>query len=62
VDTLYLLASERSEGKRLQFRGKSVKVENLDTFDFSKVKIGLFSAGGDLSADARTRRRRRDAW
>lgn len=51
VDTLYLLASERSEGKRLQFRGKSVKVERLDAFDFSKVKIGLFSAGGDLSAD-----------
>jgi aspartate-semialdehyde dehydrogenase len=51
VANLHLLASERSEGKRLQFRGKSVKVERLDQFDFSKVQIGLFSAGGALSAD-----------
>jgi aspartate-semialdehyde dehydrogenase len=51
VGNLHLLASERSEGKRLQFRGKSVKVERLDQFDFSKVQIGLFSAGGDLSAE-----------
>lgn len=51
VRNLYLLASERSAGKRLQFRDKSVKVENLADFDFSKVQIGLFSAGGSLSAE-----------
>ncbi len=51
VRNLYLLASERSAGKRLQFAGKSVSVENLATFDFSKVQIGFFSAGGSISAD-----------
>jgi aspartate-semialdehyde dehydrogenase len=51
VDRLHLLASERSVGKRLQFRGKSVKVELLDDFDFSDVQIGLFSAGGNRSAE-----------
>ncbi|MEQ8486882.1 MAG: aspartate-semialdehyde dehydrogenase [Pseudomonadales bacterium] len=51
VENLYLLASERSEGKRLQFRGKSVKVQRLDQFDFSQAQIGLFSAGGALSAE-----------
>ena len=51
VRKLYLLASERSEGKRLQFRGKSVSVQNLETFDFSQVQIGLFSAGGAISAE-----------
>ncbi|HAL42018.1 MAG TPA: aspartate-semialdehyde dehydrogenase [Gammaproteobacteria bacterium] len=51
VAELALLASERSEGKRIQFRGKSVKVQRLDTFDFSNTQIGLFSAGGDLSAE-----------
>lgn len=51
VAELALLASERSEGKRIQFRGKSVKVQRLDTFDFSNTRIGLFSAGGDLSAE-----------
>ena len=50
VEKLYLLASERSAGKRLQFRGKSVMVQRLDEFDFSQVQIGLFSAGGELSA------------
>ena len=51
VAELALLASERSEGKRIQFRGKSVKVQRLDTFDFSNTQVGLFSAGGDLSAE-----------
>ena len=51
VDQLFLLASERSEGKRLQFRGKSVRVRRLDQFDFSAAQIGLFSAGGALSAE-----------
>ena len=51
VRTLHLLASERSEGKRIQFRGSSVMVRRLDQFDFAQVQIGLFSAGGDLSAE-----------
>ena len=51
VAELALLASERSEGKRLQFRGKSVRVQRLDRFDFSDTAIALFSAGGALSAD-----------
>jgi aspartate-semialdehyde dehydrogenase len=50
LDTLYLLASERSEGKRVRYRGTSLMVERLDAFDFSKAQIGLFSAGGALSA------------
>lgn len=51
VGTLYPLASERSAGKTIQFKGKNVRVENLADFDFSKVKIGLFSAGGSISAE-----------
>ena len=48
---LYLLASERSAGKRLQFRGKAHIVEKLDTFDFKQADIALFSAGGSISAE-----------
>ena len=51
VERLFLLASERSEGKRYRFRGKSVAVERLDTFDFEQARIGLFSAGGAVSAE-----------
>ncbi|VAW89770.1 Aspartate-semialdehyde dehydrogenase [hydrothermal vent metagenome] len=50
VDTLYPLASSRSAGKRVEFHGKHIRVEDLDAFDFSKVQIALFSAGGDISA------------
>ncbi|HIG40515.1 MAG: aspartate-semialdehyde dehydrogenase [bacterium] len=49
VKKLSLLASERSAGSRLQFVGKSIMVENLDTFDFSDTYIALFSAGGSVS-------------
>lgn len=51
VRNLYPLASERSAGKRIEFRGKHVMVQNLADFDFSQVQIGLFSAGGSISAE-----------
>lgn len=49
VNNVYPLASSRSAGKRVEFKGKYLKVEDLDTFDFSKVQIGLFSAGASVS-------------
>jgi aspartate-semialdehyde dehydrogenase len=51
VRQLFLLASERSAGTRLQFKGKSHMVQKLDEFDFSQAQIGLFSAGGSISAE-----------
>lgn len=51
VGNLYPLASSRSAGGSIQFNGKSVKIGNLADFDFSKVQIGLFSAGGSVSAE-----------
>ena len=51
VNNVYALASERSAGKRIEFGDKHLTVENLADFDFSKVQIGLFSAGGSISAE-----------
>lgn len=51
VGRLYPLASSRSAGKTLVFKGKSHRIEDLAEFDFSKVQIGLFSAGGSISAE-----------
>jgi len=51
VRNLYPLASERSVGKTINFQGKALAVENLAEFDFSRVEIGLFSAGGSISAE-----------
>lgn len=51
VDQLFPLASERSAGSTVMFRNKPVMVQNLAEFDFSQVQIGLFSAGGSVSAE-----------
>ena len=51
VNNLYLLASERSAGTTLSFKGKRITVQNLAEFDFSQADIGLFSAGGSISAE-----------
>lgn len=51
VGQLFPLASERSAGTKVMFRGKPVTVQNLADFDFSQVQIGLFSAGGSISAE-----------
>ncbi|MEL6215591.1 MAG: aspartate-semialdehyde dehydrogenase, partial [Pseudomonadota bacterium] len=47
---VHALASERSVGKRVSYGDRTLKVSDLATFDFSKVSIALFSAGGSVSA------------
>jgi len=49
IDNLYLLASSRSAGSKINFLGNEHEVLNLETFDFSKAKITFFSAGGKIS-------------
>ncbi len=51
VGNVYALASERSVGKTVEFGNRQLTVENLADFDFSRVAIGLFSAGGAVSAE-----------
>ena len=50
VGELRLLASERSVGQFLPFQGRQVKVEVLKEDSFKDIDIGLFSAGGSVSA------------
>lgn len=49
VGKVYALASERSAGSTVQFGNKSLMVEDLAKFDFSKVQVGLFSPGASVS-------------
>ena len=49
IDNLYLVASSKSLGKNIKFRGKGYEVVDLDNFDFSKAKITFFAAGGNIS-------------
>ena len=49
IDNLYLLASSKSVGVKIKFKGKEYKVDDLNNFDFSKAKIIFFAAGGKIS-------------
>ncbi len=51
VNEVYALASRRSAGSPVQFGERTLRVEDLATFDFRKAQIGLFSAGGEISAE-----------
>lgn len=51
VRNLRALASERSEGKMLEFAGESLKVERLTTSSFEGIEIALFSAGASVSRE-----------
>jgi len=50
VAQLFPLASSRSAGGFVTFKGKQIEVLDADTFDWSEAQIGLFSAGGSVSA------------
>ncbi len=51
VERLVPLASSRSAGSRVTFRGKQILVQDLDTFDFAGIDIALFSAGASVSRE-----------
>ncbi len=51
VGHVHALASERSVGKKVEFGNRELSVSDLAGFDFSTVQIGLFSAGGSISAE-----------
>jgi aspartate-semialdehyde dehydrogenase len=51
ADKVSALASRRSLGTEVSFGEKTLKCENLETFDFSSVDICLMSAGGDVARE-----------
>jgi len=46
---LYLIASDKSIGKKITFKNKTYSIVGLKDFDFSKVKIAFFSAGSAVA-------------
>src|SRR5437763_1610829 len=51
IRNLKLLASARSAGKQVQFKGQTYTVEELTHDSFKDVKIAFFSAGGSISKE-----------
>ena len=49
ITELYLVASSKSEGKKISFSGKEHIVIDLEKFDFSKVKVAFFAAGSAIA-------------
>src|SRR5699024_3850413 len=49
IDTLKLLSSSRSAGKKVQFKNKEIIIEEATPDSFSDIDIALFSAGGSVS-------------
>ncbi len=49
ISELFLIASSKSEGKKISYSGKEYTVIDLEKFDFSKVKIAFFAAGSAIA-------------
>ena len=51
VDKVFAVASARSAGSTVQYGNKALIVQDLATFDFSQVQVGLFSPGASISEE-----------
>ena len=52
ADKVYALASSNSSGKEISYgEDITLKIESLESFDFTQVDIALFSAGGNISKE-----------
>ena len=49
IKNLFLVASAKSEGKKILFKKKELTVENLENYNFSKAKITFFAAGSEIA-------------
>jgi aspartate-semialdehyde dehydrogenase len=49
INKLKLLASKRSAGNKIEFKGKEITVEEATSQSFDGIDIAFFSAGGDVS-------------
>ena len=51
IDSLFLVASDKSAGKEITFRNKKIKVIALSAYDFSKAKVTFFAAGSKIAEE-----------
>ncbi|CAN5257552.1 aspartate-semialdehyde dehydrogenase [soil metagenome] len=51
VDKMHAIASRKSKGMDVAWGDKTIKCEDMETFDFSTVDIVLMSAGGTVSRE-----------
>jgi len=49
ISKLFLVASEKSEGKKIKFKGNEIQIQSLERYDFSSAQITFFAAGSKLA-------------
>tara|TARA_B100000579_G_scaffold212674_1_gene173813 strand:- start:1454 stop:2464 length:1011 start_codon:yes stop_codon:yes gene_type:complete len=49
ISEIYLIASSKSSGQKINFKGKEHTVIEIEKFDFSKVEIAFFAAGSSVA-------------
>ena len=49
IDDLFLVASEKSVGKKIFFKKKEIIIEQLEGYDFAKAEITIFAAGSEIA-------------
>ena len=51
LDNLFLVASLKSAGEKIIFKGKEIEIENLENYNFSKAQITFFAAGSLIAKE-----------
>ena len=49
ISKLFLVASEKSEGKKIRFKGNEIQIQSLEKYDFSNAGITFFAAGSKIA-------------
>ena len=49
ISKLFLVASEKSVGKKINFKGNQIEIQNLEKYDFSSAQITFFAAGSKIA-------------
>ena len=49
ISKLFLVASEKSEGKKIKFKDSEIKIQSLEKYDFSSAEITFFAAGSKIA-------------
>tara|TARA_Y100001949_G_scaffold14010_1_gene10218 strand:+ start:327 stop:1313 length:987 start_codon:yes stop_codon:yes gene_type:complete len=51
IDSLFLVASKKSAGSEIKFKGKTLRVVDLQSYDFSNAEITFFAAGSKIASE-----------
>jgi len=51
IDNLFLVASKKSAGSEIKFKGQALKVIDLQSYDFSNAEITFFAAGSKIASE-----------